>query len=54
MLKHARALLAGKAASHCAIYTRKSAEQGHVQAFNSLDARSQACEAAIRSQRQEG
>jgi DNA invertase Pin-like site-specific DNA recombinase len=38
----------------CAIYTRKSSEEGLEQAFNSLDAQREACEAYIRSQRQEG
>ena len=38
----------------CAIYTRKSSEEGLEQEFNSLQARSEACEAYIRSQRHEG
>ena len=38
----------------CAIYTRKSSEEGFEQAFNSLDAQREACEACIRSQRHEG
>ncbi|WP_431282968.1 recombinase family protein [Humitalea sp. 24SJ18S-53] len=38
----------------CAIYTRKSSEEGLEQAFNSLDAQREACEAYIRSQRHEG
>jgi site-specific DNA recombinase len=38
----------------CAIYTRKSSEEGLEQEFNSLDAQREACEAYIRSQRQEG
>lgn len=38
----------------CAIYTRKSTEEGLDQAFNSLDAQREACEAYIASQRQEG
>lgn len=38
----------------CAIYTRKSSEEGLEQAFNSLDAQRDACEAYIRSQRHEG
>jgi DNA invertase Pin-like site-specific DNA recombinase len=38
----------------CAIYTRKSSEEGLEQAFNSLDAQREACEAYIRSQKQEG
>jgi len=38
----------------CAIYTRKSSEEGLEQSFNSLDAQREACEAFIISQRQEG
>ncbi|MFN3630903.1 MAG: recombinase family protein, partial [Casimicrobiaceae bacterium] len=38
----------------CAIYTRKSSEDGLEQAFNSLDAQREACEAYIISQRHEG
>ena len=38
----------------CAIYTRKSSEEGLDQAFNSLDAQREACEAFILSQKQEG
>src|SRR5262249_57753125 len=38
----------------CAIYTRKSTEEGLEQGFNSLHAQREACEAFIRSQRQEG
>lgn len=38
----------------CAIYTRKSSEDGLEQDFNSLDAQREACEAYIRSQKQEG
>jgi DNA invertase Pin-like site-specific DNA recombinase len=39
---------------HCAIYTRKSSEEGLEQEFNSLAAQREACEAFIRSQRHEG
>jgi DNA invertase Pin-like site-specific DNA recombinase len=39
---------------HCVIYTRKSSEEGLEQDFNSLDAQREACEAFIKSQRQEG
>ena len=35
----------------CAIYTRKSTEEGLDQDFNSLDAQREACEAYIQSQR---
>jgi DNA invertase Pin-like site-specific DNA recombinase len=38
----------------CAIYTRKSFEEGLEQEFNSLAAQREACEAFIRSQRDEG
>ena len=38
----------------CAIYTRKSSEEGLEQEFNSLDAQREACEAYIRSQRHAG
>src|SRR5580693_362918 len=38
----------------CAIYTRKSSEEGLEQSFNSLDAQREACEAYISSQRHEG
>src|SRR5258706_1839087 len=38
----------------CAVYTRKSSEEGLEQAFNSLDAQREACEAFILSQRHEG
>jgi DNA invertase Pin-like site-specific DNA recombinase len=43
-------------ASHkrCAIYTRKSSEEGLEQEFNSLAAQRDACEAYIRSQQHEG
>ncbi len=38
----------------CAIYTRKSSEEGLEQDFNSLDAQREACEAYIKSQKHEG
>jgi len=44
----------GKAATRCAIYTRKSSEEGLEQDFNSLDAQREACEAFILSQKHEG
>jgi DNA invertase Pin-like site-specific DNA recombinase len=44
-----------KASSHrCAIYTRKSSEEGLEQDFNSLHAQREACEAFIKSQAGEG
>ncbi|MDQ6869987.1 MAG: recombinase family protein [Pseudomonadota bacterium] len=47
---HARAGLTVR----CAIYTRKSSEEGLDQEFNSLDAQREACEAYIVSQRHAG
>ncbi len=38
----------------CAVYTRKSTEEGLEQEFNSLDAQREACAAYILSQKQEG
>ena len=38
----------------CAIYTRKSHEEGLEQEFNSLDAQREAAEAYIESQRMQG
>ena len=38
----------------CAIYTRKSTDEGLEQSFNSLDAQREACEAFIASQKHEG
>jgi DNA invertase Pin-like site-specific DNA recombinase len=38
----------------CAIYTRKSTEEGLEQSFNSLDAQREACEAFAKSQAHEG
>jgi site-specific DNA recombinase len=38
----------------CAIYTRKSSEEGLEQDFNSLNAQREACEAFIKSQAGEG
>ena len=40
--------------ARCAIYTRKSTEEGLDQSFNSLDAQREACAAYILSQRHEG
>jgi len=44
----------GKPTTRCAIYTRKSSEEGLDQDFNSLDAQYEACAAYITSQRHEG
>lgn len=38
----------------CAVYTRKSSEEGLDQSFNSLDAQREACEAYVTSQKSEG
>ena len=43
-----------KGTVRCAIYTRKSSEEGLEQEFNSLQAQREACEAFIASQRHEG
>lgn len=40
--------------SRCAVYTRKSTEEGLEQDFNSLDAQREACAAFIQSQKHEG
>jgi DNA invertase Pin-like site-specific DNA recombinase len=44
----------GRRTIRCAIYTRKSSDEGLDQAFNSLDAQREACESYISSQRHEG
>ncbi|MGL6095938.1 MAG: recombinase family protein [Fimbriiglobus sp.] len=44
----------GRPAVRCAIYTRKSTDEGLDQEFNSLDAQRESCEAFVRSQAQEG
>jgi len=48
-LEHARSTV-----QRCAIYSRKSSEEGLEQSFNSLQAQREACEAFIRSQTGEG
>jgi len=48
------AAVPGTPVRRCAIYTRKSSEDGLEQAFNSLDAQREACAAYITSQRHEG
>ena len=45
---------ANKRPLRCAVYTRKSTEEGLEQEFNSLDAQRESCEAYIASQRSEG
>jgi site-specific DNA recombinase len=42
-----------RAIIRCAIYTRKSSEEGLEQSFNSLEAQREACEAYIASQKHE-
>ncbi len=44
----------GQPKLRCAIYTRKSSEEGLEQDFNSLDAQREACEAYVASQKHEG
>ena len=44
----------GAAVVRCAIYTRKSSDEGLEQEFNSLDAQREACEAYIKSQKSTG
>ncbi len=46
--------MTGKQIIRCAIYTRKSTEEGLEQDFNSLDAQREACEAYVASQKAEG
>ena len=45
---------AGHQSIRCAIYTRKSTEEGLDQSFNTLDAQRDAAESFINSQHQEG
>ncbi|HSU06331.1 MAG TPA: recombinase family protein [Acetobacteraceae bacterium] len=44
----------GGAIVRCAVYTRKSSEEGLEQDFNSLHAQREACEAYVKSQKHEG
>jgi site-specific DNA recombinase len=46
--------MTARPAVRCAIYTRKSSEEGLDQAFNTLQAQREACEAYVRSQMGEG
>lgn len=46
--------MSGRSLIRCAIYTRKSTEEGLEQDFNSLHAQREACEAFVKSQRHEG
>ena len=54
MISHAKKAAATLPLVRCAIYTRKSTEEGLQQEFNSLDAQRESAEAFIRSQTQEG
>ena len=54
MVKSFLELQMDKKKVRCAIYTRKSSEEGLEQDFNSLDAQREACEAYIKSQMHEG
>ena len=54
MAKRSNQPLAARTTSRCAIYTRKSTEEGLDQEFNSLDAQREACAAYVLSQRHEG
>lgn len=49
-----RAAAGGRRKIRCAIYTRKSTDEGLEQDFNSLDAQRDACEAYVASQKAEG
>jgi DNA invertase Pin-like site-specific DNA recombinase len=51
---HRAAPAPGRRTLRCAVYTRKSSEDGLEQEFNSLHAQREACEAFIKSQRHEG
>ena len=54
MAKSAKASRLATRKMRCAIYTRKSSEEGLEQAFNSLDAQREACAAFVLSQKHEG
>src|SRR6516165_3895925 len=54
MTKSAHSVPRRNARVRCAIYTRKSSEEGLDQEFNSLQAQREACEAFINSQVHEG
>jgi DNA invertase Pin-like site-specific DNA recombinase len=46
--------MAGRAVKRCAVYTRKSSEEGLEQEYNTLDAQREACQAFVKSQAGEG
>jgi DNA invertase Pin-like site-specific DNA recombinase len=54
MKKPAGSVLAMPRRLRCAVYTRKSSEEGLGMEFNSLDAQREACEAYVASQKPEG
>src|SRR6516164_7008102 len=54
MMRSAGSSTRRSARVRCAVYTRKSSEEGLEQEFNSLQAQREACEAFISSQRHEG
>src|SRR3954447_16114184 len=54
MSRKAAKLPAARLKLRCAIYTRKSSEEGLQMEFNSLDAQREACAAYIESQKAEG
>src|ERR1700710_632936 len=55
MTKKLRAILAAPMQKlRCAVYTRKSTEEGLEMEFNSLEAQRESCEAYVASQRAEG
>ena len=54
MAKSGKAPRSPTSKMRCAIYTRKSSEEGLEQAFNSLDAQREACAAFVLSQKHEG
>ena len=54
MSRHHEAVAVVARRQRCAIYTRKSSENGLEQEFNSLDAQREACAAYIASQVSEG
>ena len=54
LAERARPMSQGVPILRCAIYTRKSTDEGLEQAFNTLQAQREAAEAYIQSQRQAG
>ncbi|ABA05211.1 resolvase [Nitrobacter winogradskyi Nb-255] len=54
MIRHQEAVAVMSRRQRCAIYTRKSSEEGLDMEFNSLDAQREACESFVTSQKAEG